>query len=212
MAASCSAACRWWWRPALELEAELSVLVARRPSGETRGVPARAQPPREAASSPGRVLPGPAAAAGGARRRRRSPATWPTRSRWRGCWWWRCSSLQDGRAAGERARAAAAQHVPRHRGGVPHQPVRAGRARGVRPAAGLDGGGAARRRSSTCSATCGWATRPPRVRPGAGDARRAAAPVRQARGAAGPEDGAPVRRWAPRPKRRCSGCRRRAPG
>ena len=130
-----------------------------------RSYSAGAQPPRAAASSTGpccrRPLP--------ARVRARaidSRATSPTRSASRGCSRSSCSS-RGRRAARQRARAAAAQHVPLHRGGVRDQPVRAARARGVRSAARRTGARAPGGDRRTCSATCG-ATATPAVRRGAG--------------------------------------------
>ena len=119
--------------PALDLEMELSVLVARRPCGQRRGLSPRAEPPRAAdprlerpsrRACPTRVI---ARRPGHRARHRRG---WASRAFSR----WRCSCCAT--AALLVNELAPRPHNSYHASelGLPDEPVRAARARGVRSA------------------------------------------------------------------------------
>src|SRR5450759_4044782 len=91
----------------------------------------------------------------------------------------------------ERARAASAQHVPHDRGGLHHQPVRAGSPGRLRPTPRGGRGDAPRRHREPPGTPLGQ-RRASGVRRGARASRSQSSPLRKARGPQWPEDGAPL--------------------
>ncbi len=195
---------------ALDLDREISVMVARSPSGETKSFPSATNHHEKqilvwsVIPSLGVAADRSAGAKAGLCHRRLVHAG---RAAGR-----RDVSDQRRRAAGQRTRAAPAQQLPRQRARLRHQPVRAVRARRLRPAAGRRLHRAAGRHREPAGRSLARSSAPlrPRTRR-AGRPRciftRSTSPARRARWAISPRSGLLRRKRSNGCWRRSRGCR-----
>ena len=129
---------RWSSRRFVDFERELSVVAARGLDGRIAHYPAHRERARPNTSSTSRSRRRAVPRAGRARRDRDRPRRSLEALDVVGVLCVELFLTRDGRAARQRAGAAAAQLRPPHHRRLRHQPVRAAAARGVRPAAGRD--------------------------------------------------------------------------